>query len=240
LDLDILWDVNFNDATPTELNTTQLPIGRYSGTNLALTIGQVDASFNNDEIPPGVWVWCETPYVPADALKRKPIMLTVTLSGYKLPKYIDRFSNVRMLDDTLTLATFGAGGGNATDTLSFTTSTVYGAFFNKGSDTLNVTELRVAMIHGEGLDTLGVQVNWDVNFKDGSPTVLNTVALPIGRYAGTNLALTTGQVDAAFANSKIPPGVWVWATTPYVPADALKRKPIMLTIQLSGYKTPIY
>jgi len=227
LDLDISWDATFNNPAPTQLNTTQLPIGLPNG----LTTGTVDVSFDEDVIPPDVWVWAETPYVPATA--NKPRMLTVTLSGYKIPSYIDRFSNVRMLSDTIPLATFGAGGGNAVDTASFTTSTKYGAFFNKGSDTLNITELRAVMGHGVGTDTLDIQVQWHATLGSGSATKLNTNALPI-------LSITTGTTDTSFANAKIPPNVWVWATTPYVPADALKRKPTFLLIQISGYKTPKY
>jgi hypothetical protein len=146
---------------------------------------------------------------------------------------------VRMLADTIPFFVFGAGGGNAGDTTLFTTTTIYGAFYNKGSDTLRVTELRCVMGHGLGLDTLDIQVWWNdtLNVETGASTVkLNTAALPIGRPSGT----TTGTTDTSFANSKIPPGVWVWCKTPYVPAASLKRKPVYLNVQLSGYKIPKY
>jgi hypothetical protein len=223
LAIQVYWNDTLNKKLGNsykKLNTANLGIN-------SITTGTVDASFANDEIPPGVWVWCETPGV---VLGRKPAMLTVTLSGYKIPKYIDRFSNIRMLSDTLMLATFPGGGGNANDTATFTTSTIYGAFFNKGSDTLNVTELRAVMGHGIGVDTLDIQVQWHTTLKSGSAVKLNTNALPIN-------SITVGTTDTSFANAKIPPNVWVWATTPAVITG---RKPTLLLIQLSGYKTPNY
>jgi hypothetical protein len=226
LSVQVYWNDTINVTLGNsykKLNTAVLGIN-------STTTGTVDASFANDEIPPGVWVWCKTPGV---ILGRKPNMFTVTLSGYKLPKYIDRFSNVRMLDDTLCLATFGAGGGNNNDTASFTTSSYYGAFFNKGSDTLNVIELRAVMVAGAtplGTDTLDINVYWHATLGSGSATKLNTVDLPIN-------SVTTGTTDTSFNNAKIPPDVWVWAQSPAV---ILGRKPNMLIIQISGYKTPKY
>lgn len=51
-----------------------------------------------------------------------------------------------MLNDTIQLFVFGGGGGNAGDTAVFTTSTIYGSFFNESRDTLVVTSLRVVML----------------------------------------------------------------------------------------------
>jgi len=138
------------------------------------------------------------------------------------------------LSDTIPLFVFGGGADNAGDTTSFTTSSIYGRFFNKGNDTLNITELRTSLSHGIGLDTCSVQIHWHATFKSGSATVLNTTAQPIGRVTGTNLALTTGNVDASFNNAKIPPNVWVWCTTPTIVTG---RKPTSLIVQLSGFKT---
>lgn len=130
---------------------------------------------------------------------------------------------------TLPLYTFGAGGGNAQDTVVFASTTIYGSFYNDGSDTICVTKLKALMKHGIGLDTLAVQVQWHATFLSGSATLLNTTALPVGRP----LALTTGTADASFNNYKIPPGVWVWCTTPYV---ATGKKPLYLSVSISGYR----
>jgi hypothetical protein len=147
-------------------------------------------------------------------------------------------ADVRLLADTIPIFVFGAGGGNAWDTTAFTTTTIYSSFYNNGSDTLRVTELRCVMGHGLGLDTLDVQIWWNdsLNIETSQAVKLNTAALPIGRPSGT----TTGTTDISFANSKIPPGVWVWCKTPYVPAASLKRKPVYLNAQISGYKIPKY
>jgi hypothetical protein len=136
-----------------------------------------------------------------------------------------------LLRDTVPLFTFGAGGGNAGDTIAFTTSTLYGSFYNGGSDTLVVTQLIAVLGHGVGTDTLDVQVQWHATFKSGSATKLNTNALPV-------VSITTGTIDASFANSKIPPGVWVWCTTPS--GITAKRLPIYLCVTLSGYKIQKY
>jgi hypothetical protein len=135
-----------------------------------------------------------------------------------------------MLADTIPLFVFGGGGGNTRDTTVFTTSTIYGSFYVSGSDTLVITELRCIMQHGIGTDTLSVDILWDVNLNDATPTELNTNPLGI-------LSITTGTTDTAFANSKIPPGVWVWCETPGVVSA---RKPTYFNAQISGYKIPKY
>lgn len=137
--------------------------------------------------------------------------------------------------DSRSMMSFGKGGGDAGDTISITTTGIYGSFYWGGTKSFHVDTMSVSMIHGLGLDTLDMQISWDDNLLDGTPTNLNTVALPIGRYAGTNLALTNGQIDVAFANAVIPPGKIVWCTTPYVPAAALKRKPTYLSVTLIGH-----
>jgi hypothetical protein len=134
-----------------------------------------------------------------------------------------------MLNDTIPLFVFGGGGGNAGDTAVFTTSSIYGSFYNAGSDTLNITELRVIML-GDVTDTLSVDILWDVNLNDSTPTELNTNPLPVNSF-------TTGDTDTSFATAKIPPGVWVWCETPGVVAG---RKPTYFNAQISGYKIPRY
>jgi hypothetical protein len=131
--------------------------------------------------------------------------------------------------------TFGAGGGNAGDTTLFTTPSLYGSAYWGGSLSFHVDSMIVSMVHGAGLDTLGVQISYSDTLKAVVPTNLNTAALPIGRVAGVNKALTVGQVDAAFDNAVIPPGKIVYCTTPYVPAAALKRKPTYLSVTLIGH-----
>lgn len=129
-----------------------------------------------------------------------------------------------MLNDTVQLFVFGGGGGNAGDTAVFTTSTIYGSFFNESRDTLMVTSLRVVML-GDATDTLSVDILWDVNLNDGTPTELNANPLPVN-------SITSGDEDTSFGNQKIPPDVWVWCETPGVTAG---KKPTYFNAQISGY-----
>jgi len=124
---------------------------------------------------------------------------------------------------------FGGGGGNAGDTTSFTKSTIYGAFFNEGKDTLAVTSLRVIML-GDATDTLSVDILWDVNLNDSTPTELNSDPFPVN-------SLTTGDEDTSFAAYKIPPDNWVWCKTPGVVSG---RKPTYFIAQINGYRIKAY
>ena len=135
--------------------------------------------------------------------------------------------------DTITLFVFGAGSGGAeADTALFTTSNIYGSFYNAGSDTLIITNLRAVMIAGTtqlGTDTLAIQVYWNdtLNVALGdSYTVLNTSPLGIN-------STTVGTTDTSFDNSAIPPNRWVWCKSPGVVTG---RKPKALVVQLTGFK----
>jgi hypothetical protein len=124
-----------------------------------------------------------------------------------------------------------AGGGNDADTALFTTSTMYGSFYNKGSDSLIITELRAVMLAGAtplGTDTLSVQVYWNdtINATGVSSVSINTNPLGIN-------SVTVGTVDASFNNNTIPPNVWVFCKTPGVVTG---RKPEYLCVTISGYK----
>jgi len=118
---------------------------------------------------------------------------------------------------------FGFGAGAGGDTAVCADSAYYGGFFNP-TDTLEITSLRCVMGHGIGTDTLTFQVSWGDSVTDAAPVVLNTTPLAI-------TSITTGTVDASFNNAKIPPGVWVWGTTPTV-VDG--RKPVWLLATMSG------
>lgn len=128
--------------------------------------------------------------------------------------------------DTIPLFVFGLGSGHSSDTAVFNNGRLAGAFYNSGSDTLYVTELRGVLVEGTGTETIDVQVSWDVNMKDATPTNLNTTALTV-----TNM--TTGTVDTSFDNNGIPPGMWIWCTLSGASAN---NKPTMLTLTMTGYR----
>lgn len=137
------------------------------------------------------------------------------------------FEDIRTIDsDTVPLFIFGTGSGYSADTALFNDNRLAGAFYNSGSDTLYVTELRGVLVEGTGTETIDVQVSWDVNMKDVTPTNLNTTALTI-------TSMTTGTADASFNNNGIPPGVWVWCTLSGASSD---NKPTMLILTMTGYK----
>lgn len=128
--------------------------------------------------------------------------------------------------DTIPLFIFGAGSGFSADTALFNNNRLAGAFYNSGSDTLYVTELRGVLVEGTGTETIDVQVSWDANMKDGTPTNLNTSPLTV-------TSMTTGTSDTTFDNNGIPPGVWVWCT---MTGASSGNKPTMLILTMTGFK----
>lgn len=137
---------------------------------------------------------------------------------------------VPFLADTIPLVKFGLGSGLTADTAVFIDNALAGDFYNEGSDTLVITQLMGILAEGTGTETVSVQVSWHATFKSGSATKLNTNALAI-------TSITTGTADVAFANSKIPPNVFVWCTISAVSAG---NRPSYLSVTLSGFKIPKY
>lgn len=135
-----------------------------------------------------------------------------------------------LLTDTVPIATFGAGTGLIADTALFNNGVLIGSFYNEGSDTLVITQLMGVMKEGTGTETISVQFSWHATFLSGSATSLNAAALAI-------TSLTTGTSDVSFANSKIPPNVFVWGILSGASKD---NKPTFLSVTLSGYKIPGY
>lgn len=128
--------------------------------------------------------------------------------------------------DTIPLFVFGLGSGVAADTAVFNDNAIAGAFFNAGSDTLMITSLRGVLAEGTGTETIGVQVSWHATFKSGSATNLNSSAYTV-------TSITTGDEDTSFANSTIPPNVWVWCT---LSGTSAGNRPSLLILTMSGYK----
>ncbi len=128
--------------------------------------------------------------------------------------------------DTIPLFVFGLGSGVAADTAVFNANAIAGAFYNAGSDTLIVTSLHGVLAEGSGTESVSVQISWHATFKSESATNLNSSALAI-------TSLTTGTTDTSFANSTIPPGVWVWCT---LSGTSAGNRPSLLILTMSGYK----
>jgi hypothetical protein len=128
--------------------------------------------------------------------------------------------------DTVPLAVFGAGSGAAGDTAAFSTSAVYGSFYNAGSDTLIITQMRAGVLGTSPSITTEVYWNDSLNITAGA-TILVT--------GGTSVTGTIGATNVtSFTNNKIPPGVWVFVRT-----SAVATKPTYFTLTLLGYKKRI-
>ena len=117
---------------------------------------------------------------------------------------------------------FGAGSGADSDTTAFTTSAIYGSFYND-ADTIVVTSMR-SVLQGTSPDvTYKVWYNDSLNVEAGA-TALNT--------AGNQVtSTTTGTNVTSITNTKIPPGVWVWVKT-----STVATKPKYFSLTLNGYR----
>jgi len=191
------------------------------------------SSFSQHELPFGARigdtnaVWIDSVFIRNDSL----IFVTVNgdeyaLGGAEVPDSIDISLIVTLQSDTVPLVSFGGGGGQLGDTTFFTTDYIYGAFYNKGSDTLVITSLKGIIITGTGASKVDVQVSWHATFKSGSATKLNTSAYTIDNTL-------KGNEDVSFNNSEIPPGVWVWCSSPTIYPG---KRPAYLSITMSGHK----
>lgn len=136
---------------------------------------------------------------------------------------------VTLQADTVPLFVFGGGGGNAGDTTMLTTSTIYGSY--RVIDTTIITSINAVMVAGTtplGTDTLGIQIyfNDSINVTTGgSVRLLNSATLGIN-------SVTTGTVDASFANNTIYPGERVFMKSPGVVTG---RKPIYVEVTVYGH-----
>ena len=79
LGIHICWSDTINDATPSYLNTAALALNATT----SAVLGQEDTTFDDATIPKGSFVWMRLTDVTAG---RKPIELSVTVSGYMLDK----------------------------------------------------------------------------------------------------------------------------------------------------------
>jgi hypothetical protein len=128
--------------------------------------------------------------------------------------------------DTIPLAVFGAGSGAAGDTAAFSTSAVYGSFYNAGSDTLIITQMRAGVLGTSPSITTEVYWNDSLNITAGATILVS---------GGTSVTGTIGATNVtSFTDNKIPPGVWVFVRT-----SAVATKPTYFTLTLLGYKKRI-
>jgi len=123
--------------------------------------------------------------------------------------------------DTIALATFGGGSGVARDTAVFSTSAIYGSFYNDGTDTLVITSMRI------GLQGTSPSVVATVIYND----TLNVTGMELVTSGTTATNTAGGTSVTSFNNTKIPPGNWVWAKT-----TTVTTKPTYMNITIIGYR----
>jgi len=128
--------------------------------------------------------------------------------------------------DTVPLAVFGAGSGAAGDTAAFSTSALYGSFYNAGSDTLIITQMRAGVLGTSPSITTEVYWNDSLNITAGATILVSSGTSVTGTIGATNVT--------SFTNNKIPPNVWVFVRT-----SAVATKPTYFTLTLLGYKKRI-
>jgi len=132
----------------------------------------------------------------------------------------------QLIFDTVPLAVFGAGSGAAGDTAAFSTSALYGSFYNAGSDTLIITQMRAGVLGTSPSITTEVYWNDSLNITAGATILVS---------GGTSVTGTIGATNVtSFTNNKIPPNVWVFVRT-----SAVATKPTYFTLTLLGYKKRI-
>lgn len=204
----------------------------FNTTTNYLTIEQTGAADVSVRIPPS--------YIRnalnADSISKKENDSTLLLKAVTVTTTDNRLTITRdatdstlkftigIKRDTVTLASFGGGGAQAGDTTAFSTSTIYGSFYNDGTDTLVITSMR-GILQGTS-----PSVTYDVYYNDSLNVTAGASKLVTAGTALTNTA--TGAAVTSFDNTKIPPGVWVWVKT-----TTVTTKPTYFSLSLVGYKS---
>jgi len=126
--------------------------------------------------------------------------------------------------DTIPMFVFGAGSGATGDTAAFSTSAIYGAFYNDFSDTIVVTSFRI------GLQGTSPSINATIYFNDSLAVTAGATKIVNAGNTATNIY--TGTSVTSLDNTKIPPGNWVWVQT-----GTVTTKPTFFILTLFGYKS---
>jgi len=197
VELDELHDVRITSVANNEIIRYNSSLGYWENKSIITTLG----------------------YTPLNVTDT-PAMLTPYLrSNVAAATY-------QLILDTVPLAVFGAGSGAAGDTAAFSTSAVYGSFYNAGSDTLIITQMRAGVLGTSPSITTEVYWSDSLNITAGATILVS---------GGTSVTGTIGATNVtSFTNNKIPPNVWVFVRT-----SAVATKPTYFTLTLLGYKKRI-
>ena len=156
------------------------------------------------------------PSTPASGL----IRVSPNTSNSKIYNTDDTGKSAQLIQDLQMI--FGAGSGADADTTAFTTSAIYGSFYND-ADTIVVTSFR-AVLQGTSPD-----VTYKIWYNDSLNVEAGATALVTAGSQVTNT--TTGTNVTSFDVTKIPPGVWVWVKT-----STVATKPKYFSLTVNGYR----
>jgi hypothetical protein len=125
--------------------------------------------------------------------------------------------------DTIPLLSFGYGSGLAADTIAASTSAIYGSMYNSGTDTLNITKMKIGLQGTSPSVTVTIYFNDSLGVTAGATKLVNAGSAATDIYTGTTVT--------SFDNAKIPPGNWVWCQL-----TSITTKPTYLSVTLIGTK----
>jgi hypothetical protein len=144
----------------------------------------------------------------------------------------DAATIVPLNSDTIPQIVFGAGNGARGSQTSFEVNKKLGAVYWKGSDTLIIDEVRGVVAQDSGTVTSGIQLYFDVNLFDGTPTAILSATASIASTTTGN-AIVAGAGTPHLEVQTVPPNVWIWGT---VLTKSNGNMPVFMSITVSGHK----
>ena len=147
----------------------------------------------------------------SDTTNYKPVVINSSGTLYKAT-YWPAGNSVNLV--------FGGGSGASADTAVFTTSAIYGSFYNE-SDTLYVQSMRGVLQGSSPSVTYKVWYNTSVNDESGATALVTSGSSLTSTTSGTNVT--------SFNATSIPPGVWVWVKT-----SAVTTKPTYFSLTINA------
>jgi hypothetical protein len=229
VELDELHDVRITSVANNEIIRYNSSLGYWENKSIVTTLGYTPLNVTDTTAMLSPYLRSNVAAATYATISQNNAKVNISDTAAMLSPYLR--SNVanatyQLQLDTVPIAVFGAGSGAAGDTAAFSTSAVYGSFYNAGSDTLIITQMRAGVLGTSPNITTEVYWNDSLNITAGA-TILVT--------GGTSVTGTIGATNVtSFTNNKIPPNVWVFVRT-----SAVATKPTYFTLTLLGYKKRI-
>ena len=149
----------------------------------------------------------------------------------KVSDNINPYIIANIKSDTIPQAVFGAGDGARGSQVAFQLNKKLGAFWYGGSDTLHLSSVVAVCAQDSGTVTSGIQLYYDVNCFDGTPTAIMSGTATINSTTSGNVFTTV--TGTSIASGIIPPNRWIWGT---VLTKSNGNMPVFMSVTLIGYK----